>query len=494
MRLSRLPVGSSAKIIVGVDASARATATRSLLPAGELAGPVLEAVGEADGLDHGADPLLVGLGLPASDIGSVMFSRALSVGSRLKAWNTEADALGRTLVRSRSDSAPSSMSPRKTWPSVSVSRPARRVHQRALAGARGAHDGRQATGGDADGDAVEGRHLRVALAVDLDRIGGAGRAAPAPPTAGRASARWGGGSDRFHASTLTIARRRDDGARRGLLVLGCPYLHPTSHPSVSLHPSASCGEARHEKHSDGQSGGPGQSGGRPPANSSGAVRHRGLQGPDRPAALGRPRPRCLRRRPARPRHAARLEYMHDVEHHTVCYLRDLLATPAHQDPEITTFLGFWTYEEYWHGEAIGAALAAHGGGRALIVAASAAELGLRDRLRPWCPARLGGRRRRLLALHMTWGAINEWTTRRLTSASPSAPGYRCSPSSPGASPARRAGTSTSTPPRPTVAWPATGSPSVVRRAVQRFWRPVGSGLMPVRRRPSVPDRPPLRRS
>ncbi len=30
-----------------------------------------------------------------------------------------------------------------------------------------------------------------------------------------------------------------------------------------------------------------------------------------------------------------LRYMHDVEHHTVCYLRDLLLTPAHQDPEIT---------------------------------------------------------------------------------------------------------------------------------------------------------------
>ena len=30
--------------------------------------------------------------------------------------------------------------------------------------------------------------------------------------------------------------------------------------------------------------------------------------------------------------------MHDVEYHTVCYLRDLLVTPAHGDPEITAFL------------------------------------------------------------------------------------------------------------------------------------------------------------
>ena len=27
-----------------------------------------------------------------------------------------------------------------------------------------------------------------------------------------------------------------------------------------------------------------------------------------------------------------IEYMHDVELHTICYLRDLLVTPAHNDP------------------------------------------------------------------------------------------------------------------------------------------------------------------
>ena len=43
-----------------------------------------------------------------------------------------------------------------------------------------------------------------------------------------------------------------------------------------------------------------------------------------------------------------------------CYLRDLLVTRAHDDPDITTFLTFWAYEEFWHGEAIGAVLAAHG--------------------------------------------------------------------------------------------------------------------------------------
>jgi hypothetical protein len=55
-----------------------------------------------------------------------------------------------------------------------------------------------------------------------------------------------------------------------------------------------------------------------------------------------------------------LRYMHDVEHHTVCYLRDLLVTPAHRDPVITDFLTLWSYEEVGHGRAIGRVLAAHG--------------------------------------------------------------------------------------------------------------------------------------
>src|SRR5262245_20303335 len=55
-----------------------------------------------------------------------------------------------------------------------------------------------------------------------------------------------------------------------------------------------------------------------------------------------------------------LRYMCDVESHTVCYLRDLLVTPSHADPEVTTFLTMWNYEEYWHGEVLADVLAAHG--------------------------------------------------------------------------------------------------------------------------------------
>jgi hypothetical protein len=107
-----------------------------------------------------------------------------------------------------------------------------------------------------------------------------------------------------------------------------------------------------------------------------------------------------------------LRYMHDVEHHTVCYLRDLLLTPAHQDPVITSFLSCWVFEEMWHGEAIGQVLEAHGE-RAGAARIAALRQGRRRRdavttFSTVATAAVAGRA--FLALHMTWGAINEWTT------------------------------------------------------------------------------------
>jgi hypothetical protein len=107
-----------------------------------------------------------------------------------------------------------------------------------------------------------------------------------------------------------------------------------------------------------------------------------------------------------------LRYMHDVEHHTVCYLRDLLVTSAHRDPEVTSFLTMWCFEEYWHGDAIGQVLAAHDepSGPARI-ASVRSTLRWSDRLAPtlhslgsWLAGASYG------AVHMTWGAVNEWTT------------------------------------------------------------------------------------
>lgn len=107
-----------------------------------------------------------------------------------------------------------------------------------------------------------------------------------------------------------------------------------------------------------------------------------------------------------------LRYMHDVEYHTVCYLRDLLVGPAHSDPEVTSFLSFWVYEEFWHGEAIASVLAAHGEASGQDrVAMMRRRLGWAERLRPlgmMAGSALAGED--FVALHMAWGAINEWTT------------------------------------------------------------------------------------
>jgi hypothetical protein len=107
-----------------------------------------------------------------------------------------------------------------------------------------------------------------------------------------------------------------------------------------------------------------------------------------------------------------LRYMHDVEHHTVCYLRDLLVTPAHRDPDMTTFLTMWTFEEFWHGEALAAVLRAHGeAAGAGRIAPLRRRLGWRDRVAPLVHG-LGSAvvGTPYTAVHMTWGAVNEWTT------------------------------------------------------------------------------------
>jgi hypothetical protein len=106
-----------------------------------------------------------------------------------------------------------------------------------------------------------------------------------------------------------------------------------------------------------------------------------------------------------------IRYMHDVEYHTVCYLRDLLVTPAHQDPEVTAFLSFWAFEEFWHGEALAEVLSAHqeesGEKR---VGAVRSRLGWGDKLRPVLMS-MGGwlAQDDFIAVHMAWGAVNEWT-------------------------------------------------------------------------------------
>ena len=122
--------------------------------------------------------------------------------------------------------------------------------------------------------------------------------------------------------------------------------------------------------------------------------------------------RAFRSQPLDERSLRCLRYMHDVEHHTICYLRDLLATSAHNDPEVTTFLTMWSYEEYWHGEALAAVLAEHDEpAGATRVAALRRSLRWTDRFAPTLHglgSLLAGAS--YTAVHMTWGAVNEWTT------------------------------------------------------------------------------------
>ncbi|MGH3933213.1 MAG: ferritin-like domain-containing protein [Pseudonocardiaceae bacterium] len=106
-----------------------------------------------------------------------------------------------------------------------------------------------------------------------------------------------------------------------------------------------------------------------------------------------------------------LQYMSDVESHTICYPRDLLVTPSHQDPEITTFLTMWAFEEFWHGVALDKVLTAHGraAGPERIRLVRRAQ-GRNDRFSPIyhaLAANLVGED--FVAVHMTFGAINEWS-------------------------------------------------------------------------------------
>lgn len=120
---------------------------------------------------------------------------------------------------------------------------------------------------------------------------------------------------------------------------------------------------------------------------------------------------AFRDQPLSAEHLRCLRYMHDVELHTSCYLRNLLNTRAHHDPEITTFLTLWNFEEYWHGEALAAVLDAHGEpAGAPRVGAMRRRLGWRITASPLVWMAFSAMTPHFLAVHMTFGAINEWTT------------------------------------------------------------------------------------
>jgi hypothetical protein len=120
---------------------------------------------------------------------------------------------------------------------------------------------------------------------------------------------------------------------------------------------------------------------------------------------------AFRTQPLRPEHLRCLRYAHDVELHTACYLRNLLNTRAHADPEVTAFLTMWNFEEYWHGQAIARVLVAHGetAGPARVAALRESQ-GWRAGAAPLGWWAFSAANPHFLAVHMTFGVINEWTT------------------------------------------------------------------------------------
>jgi rubrerythrin len=130
--------------------------------------------------------------------------------------------------------------------------------------------------------------------------------------------------------------------------------------------------------------------------------------------------------PLRTAEARCLAYMMDIETHTVIFLRDLLATKAAFDPDVTAFLSCWVYEELWHGEAFSRFLGEAGyqlkpGGERVWADAPYPSRVARN---TWIRRRLGARGytshlatlaaasliKDFVAVHMTWGAVNELST------------------------------------------------------------------------------------
>ena len=172
-----------------------------------------------------------------------------------------------------------------------------------------------------------------------------------------------------------------------------------------------------------------------------------------------------------------LQYMQDIESHTIVYLRSLLATRAIDDPEVAAFLACWIYEETFHGLALARFLEAAG----TPVGARPRPRGsepLAKRLEAWATALVSRAWPDFCAVHMTWGAINELTT--LT-------GYRRL--------SVRAGHPVLTELLDRITLDESrhfyfyyrqaerrlarpGAARIARLLVDRFWAPVGSGVQP----------------
>jgi hypothetical protein len=109
-----------------------------------------------------------------------------------------------------------------------------------------------------------------------------------------------------------------------------------------------------------------------------------------------------------------LTYFADIEGQTVHYLRDLLRSRLGRDPDVLAFLSIWSYEEYFHGEALsrllsvcGHPLDANRVGRVRRAARAAERLEAVGTIAgAWIFPRS------FPALYLAWGATQELTTLR----------------------------------------------------------------------------------
>ena len=102
---------------------------------------------------------------PAIDSGSMMFSSAVSIGSRLKNWKTKPMCVRRSLVRSVSSSVVISVPAIATVPGGRLVEPGEDVHQRRLAGAGRPHHGGQLAPLHLERDAAQRVDGRVTCSV-----------------------------------------------------------------------------------------------------------------------------------------------------------------------------------------------------------------------------------------------------------------------------------------------------------------------------------------
>jgi rubrerythrin len=134
----------------------------------------------------------------------------------------------------------------------------------------------------------------------------------------------------------------------------------------------------------------------------------------------------IRDSPLQPAEARALAYMMDIESHTVIFLRDLLATRAANEPDVTAFLSCWVYEELWHGEAFSRFLGEAGyelgpdGERVFGDSPFPSRYARNSRIREVLGSKgywshigsmIGSKLfTDFVAVHMTWGAVNELST------------------------------------------------------------------------------------